>query len=89
MKMLSEMVGEEIVASIPFLHQTAWQSLKLLAVEPNGLWVQSHKFNDDMMRALKVQAAPKTAVFFIPFHQIKFIMSSLDSPSLRDDAFGV
>ena len=89
MKTLSEMVGEEIIASVPFLHQTEWQNLKLLAVEPNGLWVENYRFNQNLMKAFKVQATPKTAVFFIPFHQIRFIMSSLEAPSLREDALGV
>lgn len=87
MKTLSQMVGEEIIASIPSMHQTVLQQPKLLAVEHSALWVESDKLTQTMLTALKVQAAPKTAIFFIPFHEIRFIMASADYPSLREGAF--
>jgi hypothetical protein len=88
MKTLPEMVGDNILALVPMIDPKP-QVLKLLAVEPSGLWIESHEFTQGLMKLLKVQAAPKTAILFIPFHQITLIMASHDSPSLREEAFGV
>lgn len=89
MKTLPEMVGGNIIALVPMIDPTSVQELKLVAVEPSGLWIESHKLTQGLMKVVKAQAAPKTPIFFIPFHQINFIMASLDSPSLREEAFGV
>jgi hypothetical protein len=85
MRTLSQMVGEEIVALVPFLDRVKLQRLKLLAIEPNGLWVESSKFTSGFMRTIRAQRAPKSLVLFFPFNQITFVMSSIEVPAALDD----
>ncbi len=85
MRTLSQMVGEDIVALVPFLDRVKLQRLKLLAIEPSGLWVESSKFTSGFMRTIKAQRAPKSLVVFFPFNQITLIMSSIEVPAVLDD----
>jgi hypothetical protein len=41
-----------------------------------------------MLSNLK-QAASKTPLFFVPFHEIEFAMQAIENVSLSDKAFGV
>ncbi len=86
MKTLSQMLGEEIVALVPFLDRVKLQRVKLLAVEPNGLWLESSKFTSSFLRTIRAQRAPKSLVVFFPFNQITLIMSSIEVPTVLNDA---
>jgi hypothetical protein len=85
-----KMVGQTIGAIIPsFGSNTVLQFVKLHGVETGGLWLESQKATNDFLTRIGAQAAPKTAVFFVPYHQITLVIASLDSPSLNEKSFGV
>jgi hypothetical protein len=65
------------------------QKLILHGVESGGLWVESQTLTNAFLARVGLASAPKTAVFFLPFHQISFVLDSLNVPSLSEKAFGV
>ncbi len=89
MSKLDKLIGQTIYAVVPLLHETEIQQLKLHDVEWGGLWVESQAFINAMLSKLGAQAAPRTPLFFLPYHQIKFAISPVDSPALSEKSFGV
>jgi hypothetical protein len=79
------LIGKEIIASVPSFDEIKWQKLKLVNVEPSGIWVENRKVCDLVMKESGITIAPKTAVFFVPFCQIKFVLASLDVPYISDE----
>jgi hypothetical protein len=89
MPSLSELIGTSIIIrSIP-LHEEHPVSVRLHAVETGGIWVESQNATDHWLHQMKVASTPKTFVFFLPFAQIAWIMSTVDSPALSEQAFGL
>jgi len=89
MKTLKEMEGEEIVALIPFIHQTHLQRVILHRVEDAGLWLESQNLIEAMLKTINQGASPKTAVFFLPWHQISFLLGSLDKTAISEKSLGL
>jgi hypothetical protein len=82
--LLTEMVGEVIAVMSPVLHPNEMQRVKLLAVETGGVWIESQSFTNGFLRYIGQSVAPRTLIFFLPYHQISFVRASLDLPSLSD-----
>ena len=87
MPSLEKLVGQVIIALVPIFHNTIFQKLKLHSVEPAGIWVESQSITNQILGMARVRASPKTMIFFLPFSQISFVMSSLDVPGLSDEEF--
>jgi hypothetical protein len=88
-KPLTERIGEEILASVPSIDPVLFQILTLHAVESSGLWAESQKLTDVLLGAMKQVAANKTPIFFLPWHQIRFLIDSVEKTALHEKAFGV
>jgi hypothetical protein len=86
---LTEMVGQVIVAHIPRLHPTLFQEVRLHGVEVGGIWIESQMMTNTFFATAGYSASPKTLVFFFPYNQIGFVMSSIEGPSLSEKSFGV
>lgn len=89
MPQLKDMIGQNIFALVPFFNRTTVQTLKLHDVENGGMWVENQSFTNLALKTFGVQAAPKTALFFLPWSQITFVASQFDAPALSETAFGV
>jgi hypothetical protein len=89
MQKLDDMVGEKIAALVPMFDKIILQEMTLHAVEQSGIWVESQHATNMLLGNLKAQSAPKTLVFFLPWHEIRMIWGSLDVPALNEKAFGV
>ena len=89
MKTLQEMVGENILVLIPQIHQSDLKQVKLHAVEHAGLWIENDEFTQLLMSAFGYPAMNRTPLFFVPFHEIKFVMQAIDQTALSGKAFGV
>jgi hypothetical protein len=83
---LQDLIGKEIIASIPIFHRTTLQKMKLINVESSGLWVESRTISDSMLKHIGYTYSPKSVIFFLPFHQIAYILESLDVPYISDEA---
>jgi hypothetical protein len=89
MPSLREMVGQSITALVPMIDNVKLQELKLHGVEDGGVWVESQYLINVLLSSLGVAAAPKTVIFFLPFHQISFVLGSLNVPALSEKGLGV
>jgi hypothetical protein len=81
---LHQLIGQEIIAFVPCLNRTVWQKLKLINVEVGGLWVESKDFQEWALQNTNYKMTPKTAVLFLPFHQIVHVLSSVDVPYVSE-----
>lgn len=82
---LKDLIGKEIVAFVPIFDKTEWQKLKLVNVENSGIWVESNAIQEWAVKGSGHTATPKTAVFFLPFSQIVFVVDSLNMPWISDE----
>ena len=89
MRSLNSMVGEMIIVRIAALDQEEMSLVKLHGVDANGIWIESQKFTDAMMKKCHLASSVTTPVLFVPFHSIEFILGSLRSLSLSETAFGL
>lgn len=85
----TELVGHNVAAVIPIIHQTKFQEIKIHGCEAGGLWIECQALTNLVLKAIGQQVSEKTPVFFLPFHQITFAWTVLDQPSLSESAFGV
>jgi hypothetical protein len=51
------MVGEMIILRVPVLEPEEMAMVKLHAVDPNGIWIESQDFTDAMMTKLPLTAS--------------------------------
>ena len=86
---LDDMVRETIFAKVPAADPANIHLFKLHSVEAGGLWLESQAFIDALLEQMGVQAAPKTPVVFVPYHQIVFVLGFSDAPSFSEKALGV
>jgi hypothetical protein len=86
MQTLNELVGQTITALVPFIDRTVMQKLTLHGVETGGIWVESQTLTDLFLGRIGVSASPKTAIFFLPYQQIVFVLGSIDVPALSEKA---
>lgn len=87
MPSLNKLIGTKIALSFKLGERMTW--VKLHAVEAGGIWVESQPLTNMILQLSDSPAAPKTAVFFLPFSTIGSVASSLDEMSLGEKAFGV
>ena len=77
---LANLVGGNIYAKIPAFKDGTVVTLKLIAVETGGIWVESHEFMEDMFAGTAHTMTPKTFLLFVPFAQILALYTLVDSP---------
>ncbi len=88
MKNLHELIGEEILAKVPLIHRGQYQTLRLHGVEEGGIWIESEVLTQ-LALSMSKKAAAGTPIFFLPFHQIQFLMQMTEKLALSEKAFGV
>jgi hypothetical protein len=86
---LREMVGRLIVARIPALDPNDLIFVKLLRLEAAGVWIESHRYNAEMLERFDVPVSSTTLIQFVPFAAISYIVSSIEKTVLSGSAFGL
>lgn len=86
MLLLSDLVGQTIHALVPSIDPQVIQPLKLHGVEVGGIWVESQKVNNLVLSIAGQTISRKTGILFLPYHQISFVLGTLDVPSVSDKA---
>ena len=86
---LKELVGKSIVAHIPALDKENSVFVRLHKVEANGIWIESKTFNQAMLEKFEMPVSFTTLVLFVPFCGIDYIVSSVESITLSETAFGI
>jgi hypothetical protein len=84
-----DLIGQVVIAAVPFIHETKLQQLKIHGAEAGGIWVESQALIDTTLKAAGVTMGKKTPIFFLPFDQIIFAVWSIDQPSLSEKGLGV
>jgi len=86
---LKSKIGQQIILVTPFLHPTKFQKVILHGVEDGGIWIESQSLTNQLLEKFSVAASPRTAIFFLPWHQVSLVMDSLDVPALSEKGLGV
>jgi hypothetical protein len=89
MRPLASMIGEVIIVRIPLLDPDVMMLAKLHGIEPQGIWIESQDFTNQMMEKFRFAISRTTPLVFVPFDKMDFIIGSLDWLSLSEPAFGL
>src|SRR5208337_3152447 len=85
---LQALIGQEVLAFIPHIDPKVFQTVKLLAIEDGGLWIECEKLTQLILQSARLPAA-KTPAFFFPYSQITFLMVPVEQIALSESALGV
>ena len=81
---LRRLVGHRVMVMGPsFLVNDKPQSVKLLAVEEAGIWIESQEAVDKLIASLQRKPSSQGLAFFIPYAQITGIVAGVDSGGLE------
>jgi hypothetical protein len=61
----------------------------LVDVDSAGIWIESPEMNKTVHAMTKNAMLPDTGIFFVPFAQVAWILSSAGYPSLSEEGLGV
>lgn len=86
---LQEMIGTLIAARIPALDKENDVIVRLRRVEMSGIWLESKKFNQDMLEKYEIPILINTLVLFIPFSGVEYIISWAECASLPEATLGL
>jgi hypothetical protein len=74
---------------IPFIEEDHYQQVRLMGVEPGGIWIECQTLIDRLYSSIGEAASERTPVFFVPYQQILFATAPRDGMALNESAFGV
>jgi hypothetical protein len=76
---LSKLIGHTIIVLGPaFFDQQKLESVKLVAVDASGIWIESEEALNHIVDRFRVKPSAPGLAFFIPFARIETILASLD-----------
>ncbi len=79
---LSRLVGRRVIVMGPRFRETETpQSVKLLAVETAGIWIESKEAVETLIASLQRKPSSEALAFFVPFAQITSIVAGVESGS--------
>jgi hypothetical protein len=77
---LSRLIGHQVIVMGPsFIDKDKLESVKLLAVEEAGIWIESQDAVDRVIGRLQKKPSASSLAFFIPYGQIVTILAGLES----------
>jgi hypothetical protein len=81
---LRQLIGHQVIVKGPnFLDSEKLQSVKLLAVEETGIWIESQEAMDKLVGNLSKKPSSAALAFFIPFGQIVTIVAGFEPSGLE------
>lgn len=83
---LKEYLNKPIRLLITFSEQRYPMTVILRGVENGGIWVESQELTEGMLELVRLKAAPKTPVLFLPYSSIACAIASIETPALSDKA---
>jgi hypothetical protein len=76
---LRKLIGHRVIVMGPgFVDNDKLQSVKLLAVERAGIWIESEEAVDKILGRLQKKATAAALAFFIPWGQIATIAAGFE-----------
>jgi hypothetical protein len=77
---LSRLIGHQVIVMGPsFIDNDKLESVKLLAVEEAGIWIESQEAVDRVIGRLQKKPSASSLAFFVPYGQIVTILAGLES----------
>ena len=81
---LRRLIGHRVIVMGPnFVDNEKLQSVKLLAVEEVGIWIESQEAIDKIIGSLQKKPSSAGLAFFIPFGQITAIVAGFEPSGLE------
>jgi len=81
---LRQLVGHRVIVKGPnFLDSEKLPSVKLLAVEETGIWIESQEAMEKLVGNLSKRPSSAALAFFIPFGQIVTIVAGFEPSGLE------
>jgi hypothetical protein len=74
---LSDYIGKELAVVCPFISRDPVR-IKLLNVEAIGVWIECPLLMDRALKLLGQTNLPKSPVFFVPYHELRFVYETND-----------
>jgi hypothetical protein len=72
-------IGRQIIVTGPsFIDNEQLESVKLLAVEEAGIWIESQSAVDRVAGKLQKKPSSSSLAFFVPYGQIVSIMAGFE-----------
>ena len=81
---LRELVGHRVIVKGPnFLDSEKLESVKLLAVEEAGIWIESQEGMNKLVGNLSKKPSSAALAFFIPFGQIMTVVAGFEPSGIE------
>ena len=81
---LRRLIGYRVIVMGPsFVDNDRLQSVKLLAVEEAGIWIESEEAVDKVVGRLQKRPSSAALAFFIPYGQIVTIVAGFDPSGIE------
>jgi hypothetical protein len=81
---LRQLVGHRVIVKGPnFLDSEKLESVKLLAVEEAGIWIESQEAMDKLVGNLSKKPSSAALAFFIPFGQIVTVVAGFEPSGIE------
>ena len=81
---LRQLVGHRVIVKGPnFLDNEKLESVKLLAVEEAGIWIESQEAMDKLVGHLSKKPSSAALAFFIPFGQIVTVVAGFEPSGIE------
>jgi hypothetical protein len=83
-----ELIGKQVLAMIPMFDPKVFQKITIHGVETGGFWLECPSYSKLVLSNLNVPAI-KTPLFFVPYHEVRFVLHYLEKLELSEEKFGV
>jgi hypothetical protein len=81
---LRKLIGHQIIVMGPsFIDNDKLESVKLLAVEETGIWIESQDAVDRVIGRLQKKPSSSSLAFFVPYGQIVTILAGFESTGIE------
>ena len=81
---LRSLIGHQVIVMGPsFIDNDKLESVKLLAVEEAGIWIESQDAVDRVIGRLQKKPSSSSLAFFVPYGQIVTILAGFESTGVE------
>jgi hypothetical protein len=81
---LRSLIGHQVILMGPgFIDNEKLDSVKLLAVEQAGIWIESQEAVDKVVGRLQKKPSTTSLAFFVPYGQIVSILAGFEPASTQ------
>ena len=81
---LRRLIGHQVIVMGPsFIDNDKLGSVKLLAVEEAGIWIESQDAVDRVIGRLQKKPSSSSLAFFVPYGQIVTIVAGFESTGIE------